>query len=106
MLCLDIYGDDGTAASLDPLPLALVGIGSLIPDIDHPQSWVGLRLPVISRPLVAMAGHRGITHSLLAVIVCGLLLRWVDLAVRLSMPSWSATFPIRRLTCSPPVARG
>ena len=62
---------------LDPLPLALAGIGSLLPDIDHPQSWVGLRLRMISRPLAATLGHRGITHSLLAVIICGLLLRWV-----------------------------
>jgi inner membrane protein len=62
--------------ALDPLPLALAGIGSLLADVDHPQSWVGLRLRMISRPLAAMVGHRGITHSLLAVIVCGVLLRW------------------------------
>lgn len=62
--------------ALDPLPLALAGIGSLLPDIDHPQSWVGLRLRIISRPLAAAVRHRRMTHSLLAVIVCGLLLRW------------------------------
>lgn len=62
--------------AFDPLPLALAGIGSLLPDIDHPQSWVGLRLRMISRPLAAMIGHRGITHSLLAGIACGFLLRW------------------------------
>jgi len=62
--------------ALDPLPLASAGIGSLLPDIDHPQSWVGQRLCMISRPLAAMFGHRGVTHSLLAVIVCELLLRW------------------------------
>src|SRR5271157_6515069 len=61
---------------LDPRALALTTIGALLPDIDHPASWVGRRLRVISRPLAAMLGHRGVTHSLLAVFVCLFLLRW------------------------------
>jgi inner membrane protein len=65
--------------SLDIVPLALAIGGSLLPDIDHPQSWVGRRLRVISRPLAATLGHRGFTHSFLAVIVCALLLRWQGL---------------------------
>jgi inner membrane protein len=61
---------------LDPRALALTTIGALLPDIDHPASWVGRRLRVISRPLAAMIGHRGVTHSVLAVLACLLLLRW------------------------------
>jgi inner membrane protein len=60
----------------DPVALASAAAGSLLPDIDHPQSFVGRRAWVISRPLAAMIGHRGLTHSILAVIVCCLLLRW------------------------------
>lgn len=41
--------------------------GSLLPDIDHPQSFVGRRLWLISRPLSRIIGHRGLTHSLLAL---------------------------------------
>jgi inner membrane protein len=62
--------------SMDPLALGLTTIGSLLPDIDHPSSWVGRRVPMISRPLAAMFGHRGVTHSVLAVLVCLLFLRW------------------------------
>jgi inner membrane protein len=62
--------------ALDPIALALTIGGALLPDIDHPQSWVGRRVRVISHPLAASIGHRGFTHSILAVITCGLLLRW------------------------------
>jgi inner membrane protein len=42
-------------------------LGSLLPDIDHPKSFVGRRLWFISLPLSRLFGHRGITHSLFAV---------------------------------------
>ena len=65
---------------LDVISLAMAIGGSLLPDIDHPQSWVGRRLRLISRPLAATMGHRGFTHSILAVIACALLLRWQGLS--------------------------
>ncbi|HEX3991257.1 MAG TPA: metal-dependent hydrolase, partial [Acetobacteraceae bacterium] len=34
------------------------------------------RLPVIVRPLAATLGHRGVTHSILAVLACLFVLRW------------------------------
>lgn len=63
-------------ASLDPLALGLTTIGALLPDIDHPSSWLGRRVPMVSRPLAAMIGHRGVTHSVLAVLMCLAFLRW------------------------------
>lgn len=54
----------------DPASLALVAVGSLLPDVDHPASWVGRRLRPISRPLAQVFGHRGFTHSLVAVALC------------------------------------
>jgi inner membrane protein len=66
--------------SLDPASLALAVGGALLPDIDHPHSWVGRRVRLISRPLAATVGHRGLTHSLLAVFVCFLALRWHGLS--------------------------
>jgi inner membrane protein len=62
--------------TLDPVALGLTTFGSLLPDIDHPSSWVGRRVPVISRPLAAMIGHRGVTHSALAVLACLIFLHW------------------------------
>lgn len=50
--------------------LLLLGglLGSLLPDIDHPKSWLGRRIPFISIPLSALVGHRGVTHSLIALV--------------------------------------
>ncbi len=72
--------------ALDPAALALASGGALLPDIDHPQSWVGRRVRLVSRPAAAMLGHRGVTHSLLAVAACGLLLRWDGVAHAVAAP--------------------
>ena len=47
------------------VPMALAS--ALLPDLDHPQSLLGRQLPWISGPLSRLFGHRGFTHSLLAV---------------------------------------
>ncbi|MBF0269297.1 MAG: metal-dependent hydrolase [Alphaproteobacteria bacterium] len=58
----------------EPAALGLAALGSLLPDIDHPQSWAGRRMALISIPLAALIGHRGVTHSLLAVAAFALIL--------------------------------
>jgi inner membrane protein len=55
-------------APLDPADLGLAVAGSLLPDIDHPQSWIGRRARPLSTAIAAALGHRGITHSALAVV--------------------------------------
>lgn len=60
-----------------PMELALVCFGSLLPDIDHPGSTFGRRLLWLSWPIRIFFGHRGITHSLLAVAAAG----WVVAAL-------------------------
>ncbi|WP_338563200.1 metal-dependent hydrolase [Erwinia sp. E_sp_B04_8] len=40
----------------------------LLPDIDHPKSTLGQRFRWLSQPIARIFGHRGFTHSLLAVI--------------------------------------
>lgn len=61
------------AESLGLSPLSFTGIlelsisclvGSLLPDIDHPNSILGRRLPFISKPIHKYFGHRGLTHSI------------------------------------------
>ncbi len=53
--------------ALQPAYLSLAVAGSLLPDIDHPASWIGRRSRPVSTLLAATLGHRGITHSLVAV---------------------------------------
>lgn len=62
--------------------LAAVALGSLLPDIDHPESLLGRRIKFISVPLSFLQGDRsllpwsedshsrGITHSIWALIAC------------------------------------
>lgn len=61
-----------TAIALDmpvePYTVGAAVLGALLPDIDHPKSWLGRRLYPISAVLSAVIGHRGVTHSLIAVI--------------------------------------
>ena len=52
--------------------------GSLLPDLDHPRSTMGKCVPFISYPISGFFGHRGITHSLLAVVgLCWVLKHYV-----------------------------
>lgn len=59
--------------------LSLTLIGALLPDIDHPNSTFGQKVKFISYPLSMIFGHRGITHSLLAIcMIVFFLLRFMD----------------------------
>ncbi|SDD18731.1 metal-dependent hydrolase [Belnapia rosea] len=71
---------------LAPGAMALAALGGLLPDIDHPKSWVGRRVRPVSDILAALLGHRGVTHSLLAVVGCWLLLRHQAVPVAWAAP--------------------
>ena len=58
----------------NPAYVALVVAGSLLPDVDHPKSWVGRRSRPISTAIAATLGHRGVTHSAFAVLGLAVLL--------------------------------
>jgi inner membrane protein len=49
-----------------------VVLGSLLPDIDHPQAYLGRRIRVLSVPINTLFGHRGITHSFLFIGLLGI----------------------------------
>ncbi|MBF0305482.1 MAG: metal-dependent hydrolase [Alphaproteobacteria bacterium] len=69
----------------DPLMLGAAGLGALLPDIDHPKSWAGRKLGPLSMLIAGVFGHRGVTHSLLAVLICLGLLVWGGLGA-MAMP--------------------
>ncbi|MFC3882261.1 metal-dependent hydrolase [Bacillus songklensis] len=62
----------GIAAATDvPFTVTYVlgiALGSLIPDIDEPNSYIGRRTFGLSKLIKQALGHRGFTHSLLAWI--------------------------------------
>jgi len=55
---------------------------SVLPDADHPKSWLGHQLGGVSEDLNRLFGHRGFLHSLLALML-------VTLA--LGLPMWWIT---------------
>ncbi len=73
----------GIAASLafaqithyDPVILVCAGtIGAILPDICHGGSKIGRSFPVLSKIINTLFGHRTFTHSLLFLVLIGLLL--------------------------------
>jgi inner membrane protein len=48
----------------------VAAFGGTLPDIDHPNSWLGRKVPGVSHLVRLCLGHRGGTHSLLAVVAC------------------------------------
>ncbi|AMN30926.1 hypothetical protein BFS06_11995 [Clostridium perfringens] len=38
-------------------------VGSLIPDLDHPKSYLGKKFKTLSNTLNKLFGHRGLTHT-------------------------------------------
>ncbi|MFC7391912.1 metal-dependent hydrolase [Scopulibacillus cellulosilyticus] len=58
----------GTHAG-DPIFLAACAGGALLPDICHSGSKIGRKLPVLSRLINGVFGHRTFTHSIFFLIV-------------------------------------
>ena len=66
----------GQLAGINPLDLKLLAAGSLLPDLDHPQSALGRIFFFLSIPLNQKFGHRKAVHGffLWAVLsMCGIL---------------------------------
>ncbi|MEW6727556.1 MAG: metal-dependent hydrolase [Bacillota bacterium] len=62
--CGAFLGAAAGAAAGEPATGAWVAaLAALLPDIDHPGSLVGRRIPVLPVLISALAGHRGITHT-------------------------------------------
>lgn len=82
-------------AGVEQATLLVAGgvLGSLLPDIDHPASAFGRRVPFLSIPLSAIFGHRGITHSLLAVVAMSAL-AWYALNRLEWYPGYSVPFVV------------
>ncbi|WP_146811437.1 metal-dependent hydrolase [Aneurinibacillus danicus] len=62
-----------------PLSAAYYGgvvLGSLLPDIDHPNSYIGRRSFGLANIIHDLCGHRGITHSLIMWILVFLPALW------------------------------
>jgi inner membrane protein len=53
--------------------LAMVGLGSLLPDVDTPRSWLGKLFLPLSKRIERRFGHRTITHSFVGLLLVAVL---------------------------------
>lgn len=71
-----------SAAPVTPLEQLLIigvcGAGSLFPDVDHPNSIIGRRVKPLSWIITKTAGHRGITHSIVFMLLISFVLSLMD----------------------------
>lgn len=58
--------------------VGVLAVGSLLPDIDHPSSYLGKRHKMVSSVTNKAFGHRGITHSLLGFILIGIIVKFIQ----------------------------
>lgn len=66
-----------SVTSHEPATLVVAGaVGGLLPDICHGGSKIGRKLPILSKIVNTVFGHRTFTHSLLF-----LLLAWIALEI-------------------------
>jgi inner membrane protein len=104
--------------SFEPVSLGFVVVGAVLPDVDHPKSWVGRRTRPLSTFLASVLGHRGITHSAIAIFalaswlfyvghyrawVCGLVVGYLShLAADMFTPrGLRLAWPLRRIYSLP-----
>ncbi len=64
-----------------------ISIGSLLPDIDEPNSVIGQKTLFVSHFIKKFFGHRGITHSFLFPLFVGILLYPIFLYAHFSLPA-------------------
>lgn len=73
-LGLPLMAAVGQVTVINGLALAC---GSLLPDIDHPRSFIGKKSQVVSKVASKTLGHRGATHSLIVAILVYLGTLWI-----------------------------
>ena len=59
----------GGVVSMSAMSFACGMFGSLLPDVDHPSSTFGRKIRPVSDLIGGVFGHRGITHSAIAVLL-------------------------------------
>lgn len=64
-------------SALEPTVLIATGaVGGLLPDICHGGSKIGRKMPILSKIINTIFGHRTFTHSLLFLVLVWILLEF------------------------------
>lgn len=68
---------DGYTPDIPVMILSSVA-GSILPDIDHPKSFIGSQIPLLPKYLYSNVGHRTLTHCFLFAILIGIFLSFFN----------------------------
>lgn len=79
------FSEQPLIALAAPLLIASASFGSLLPDIDHPNSKMGRRVKPLSKLINKLVGHRGATHTLLAMLIVSLGVFLLNLSLPLTV---------------------
>lgn len=74
-----------TTDTFSALNLIALGVGTLLPDIDEPQSYIGRRTRGISDVIKLIFGHRGITHTIFATVLIGMVAFFISLKLNIPL---------------------
>ncbi|CRH64688.1 Inner membrane protein ydjM [Chlamydia trachomatis] len=66
----------GGSMEHEALFIGSCALGSILPDICHPNSMIGRRVPLLDNLISEVFGHRTITHSLLILILTLFFFGW------------------------------
>lgn len=69
-------------------------VGGLMPDIDHPNSKMGHRFKLLSKGINKLFGHRGATHTLVALMLTSTLLFLSNLSLPILMQPFGYSFTL------------
>lgn len=69
--------------------IAGLAVGSLGPDIDHPQSLISQYIPLMGRLVSSVTRHRGFFHSMIAVVVWFLVIYQLRIFTRDTIPAFN-----------------
>ncbi len=67
--------------------VAGLAVGSLLPDLDHPQSAINRKIPIFGGILGRLFAHRGILHSILGILGWLVFLSFVAAVVSQALPA-------------------
>lgn len=62
----------------NPIYISVTILGSLLPDIDHTKSWIGMSIYPIAKWISRNYGHRTITHSIFFLLAIFLLSLFIE----------------------------
>ncbi|MBO8174225.1 MAG: metal-dependent hydrolase [Thermococcus sp.] len=75
-LLIQLVGTKLGVLSFNELYVGIAAFGALLPDVDHPKSYISMKLPfsnVVSSIILEHTKHRGVTHTIEAGVIISII---------------------------------